>query len=305
MNAGLELKLLRTFCAVADELHFRRAAGRLNTTQSAVSQQIKSLEHQVGAPLLVRNRRRVELTEAGRTLLAEAGVLLARAGAALASVREVARGRRGSITFGVIGAATFEALPRLIRDVRGVAPDLTFQFREMTATEQFAALRDGLIDAGMVRAEPRVADLELRTVLVEPVVCLLPADHRLAQREAVAIAELEGEPVLNLSRTHDPAAHDFYVGLYRQAGFEPRIVQEVSQIATIMFVIATTGCVALGPAGWRVLGRRGVVMRPLSPPTPMVTTRLVWNPGRVSPALEVVLSCATHYRRATNGDRRA
>jgi len=292
VNTDLDLRLLRTFAVVADELHFRRAAGRLNATQSAVSQQVRELERRVGVPLFHRNRRIVELTEAGRSLLGEAVAILDKADAALIAAREAARGRRGALTFGLIGAATFEAMPRLIAEVGRIAPDIRFRFREMTAREQAAALRDGTLDAGMVRAEPRLAGLAARTVMREPVVCLLPEGHRLAARPAVPIAALEGEPILNLSRTYDPAAHDFYVGLYRAAGFEPRIVEEVSQIATILFVIATTGCVALGPAGWRTLTRRGVVVRDVAPPVPTVTTRLIWNPGRVGPALGVALEAA-------------
>ena len=296
MNIDLEPKLLRSFCAVAEELHFRRAAARLHATQSAVSQQVAALERRIGADLFHRNRRLVELTDAGRVLYGDARELLAKADSTVTRARAAACGQHGTLTFGLIGAATFEAMPRLMAEVATAAPDIGFRFREMTAKEQFAALREGGIDAGMVRAEPRAAGLELRTVLTEPVICLLPADHRLAARKRVAIADLEGEPILNLSRDYDPAAHDFYVGLYRKAGFEPEIVQEVSQIATIMFVIATARCVALGPAGWRVLQRDGVVIRPLAPPAPNVVTRLVWNPARVSRALEVVLDCAARLR---------
>jgi len=291
MNTDVDLKLLRTFCAVADELHFRRAAVRLNATQSAVSQHVQELERRVGVDLFRRNRRLVELTDAGRALLDDARDILSEAEASVLRAREVARGVRGSLTFGLIGAATFEAMPLLMAEVKKAAPDVTFRFREMTAKEQLAALRDGAIDAGMVRAE-RAAGLEMRTVLTEPVICLVPEGHRLASRDQIAIADLQGEPILNLSRAYDPAAHDFYVGLYRKAGFEPNIVQEVSQIATILFVIATSGCVGLGPAGWRILQRKGVIIRPLAPPVPQVSTRLVWNPRRVSSALELVLGCA-------------
>ena len=298
MNSELELRLLRSFCAVAEELHFRRAAVRLHATQSAVSQQVKELEQRLGVALFVRNRRRVELTDAGRSLYGDAREMLAKAEATVLRTREAALGLRGTLTFGLIGAATFEAMPALMRAVRDKSPEIGFRVREMTAREQFAALRDGTLDAGMVRAEPRTADLQLRTVWREPVICLLPAGHRLAARDRVAIGDLEGEPILNLSRDYDPAAHDLYVGLYRKAGFEPRIVQEVSQIATILFVIAATGCVALGPAGFTVLRRDGVVFKPLTPPVPQVTTRLVWNPKRVSRALEAVLDCSAKLRPA-------
>lgn len=296
MNTDLEPRLLRTFCAVADELHFRRAAGRLNATQSAVSQQIAELERRVGVKLLERSRRSVRLSEAGQSFLDDAKSILARSETASALAREVAQGRRGAVTIGLIGAATFEVAPRLLDAVAARAPGLDVRFREMSATEQLASLRgDGTIDAGLVRSEGRASGLAFRTLLREPVVCLMPTGHPLAARETVAVADLEGEPVLNLSRDHDPAGHDAYLAIYRQAGFEPRVVMEISQIATILFAIASRGCVALGPAGWRVLQREGVTYRPITPPAPSIETRLVWNAGRLSPALSLLLEATADF----------
>lgn len=228
-----------------------------------------------------------------RSPIPDALALLARAESAIANARDIDRGRGGEATLGLIGAATFEAMPRLIAALAARSPGVSVRFREMTANEQFAALREGAIDAGMVRAEARAQGLSFKTVLREPVVCLLPERHPLAAREAVRIADLEGEPILNLARAHDPAGHDFYLSLYRTAGFEPNVVREASQIATILFLIAATGCLALGPAGWRVLRREGVTLRPLTDePAPVAETRLVWNPKRVSRALEAVLNAA-------------
>jgi len=291
VNSDLEPRLLRTFCAVADELHFRRAAQRLHATQSAVSQQIKELERRIGAELLERSRRGVRLSASGQAFLHEARSILARCEAASALARDVARGRRGSVTIGLIGAATFEVAPQLLASVAARAPGLDVRFRELSATEQLASLRagDGPIDAGLVRSERRASGLAFRTILREPVICLLPAGHPLAAQPTVAVSDLEGEPILNLSREHDPAGHDAYLAIYRKAGFEPRVVMEISQIATILFAIASQGCVALGPAGWRVLHRDGVVHRPLVPPAPSIETRLVWNPKRISPGLALLL----------------
>jgi DNA-binding transcriptional LysR family regulator len=263
---------------------------RLHATPSVVSEGVAELERRVGTPLLRRDRRRVELTEAGRALLSDAADLLARAAAAAARAREVAHGRLGHVTLGLIDAATFEAAPWLVRVLGAASPDIQLRFREMPARLQIEALREGRLDAGLVRAEARPAGLATLTILREPVVCLLPEHHRLARQERVEIAELEGEPVLNLAREHDPAGRDFYLGLYRAAGFEPRVEHEVSQIATILFVVATVGCIALGPAGWSVLRRVGVALRPLASPTPQVETRLIWNPRRVTPALNQLLA---------------
>lgn len=292
MNTAVDLRLLRTFCAVAEELHFRRAATRLGATQSGVSQQIRDLEQRLGFPLFRRSNRRVELTDGGREFLPEAKEILRRLAQAVDNARAIQDGRDGDVTVGLIGAATFEVMPRLIDKVRRQAPDLSFTFREMTAQEQFHALADGAIDLGLMRSARRFPDLRFETVFREPVICLLPAAHPLAARPQVTIADLEGEPILNLGRDYEPSAHDFYNQLYRAAGFEPRIVQEVSQIATILFVIATTGCLALGPRSFVTLERAGVVYRDLAPPAPEVETQLVWNPQRVSSAMETVISSA-------------
>jgi DNA-binding transcriptional LysR family regulator len=294
-NTDLDPRLLRIFRAVAEELHFRRAAARLHATPSAVSDGMAELERRVGTQLLRRDRRRVQLTEAGHVLLADAADLLGGAAAAAARAREVARGQLGGGTLGLIGAATFEAAPRVTSLVRTAAPGLVLRFREMPARTQMEALREGTLDAGLVRAEARPLGLTTRAILREPVVCLLPEGHRLAQQDRLAIAELYGEPVLNLAREQDPAGHDFYLALYRAAGFEPRVEHEASQVATILFLVATTGCVALGPGGWRVLRREGVVICPLTPPTPVVETRLIWNPRRVTPALERVLAAVPDF----------
>lgn len=149
---------------------------------------------------------------------------------------------------------------------------------------------DASIDVGLVRSEGRTVGLTFRTVLREPVICLFPVGHRLASRSEVGVADLEGEPVLNLSREHDPAGHDAYLAIYRAARFEPDIMMEASQVATLLFAIATKRCVALGPASWRVLRRDGVLVRPLVEPAPAIETRLVWNPDRVSPAVSLMLA---------------
>lgn len=298
MNTDLDPRLLRAFVAVAHALHFRRAAASLNATQSALSLQIKELERRVGAELLARSRRGVALTAAGAVFLPEAAAILARIEAAGALARDVSRGRRGEVTIGLIGAATFEAAPNLFRLVERYAHDVRIMFREMTARDQLASLRsgEGPIDAGLVRAEARASGLSFRTVLREPVVCLLSEHHRLAAQPCVNVADLENEPVLNLARDSDPAGHDAYLAIYRAAGFEPRIVVESSDVTTILFAIAAQGCVALGPAGWRVLRRDGVVVRPLTEPAPEIETRLVWNPQKVSPAFQVILDLDERVR---------
>lgn len=292
MNIPPDLKLIRTFVAVAEQRHFRRAADQLNATPSSISQQIRELERRVGAALLVRDRRNVSLTPAGEVIRAEGLALLKRADAMVNNALDAAHGHRAVVTIGLVGAATLEVLPKLVAAARTRAPALQLRFREMGAREQLDALRQGAIDLGLVRSEARASGLEFKTIHTEDVVCLLPSDHRLAEKTSVAVADLEGERIINLSREQDAAGHDFYVSIYRAAGFEPNIVQEVSQAATVLFVVSTMGCVGLGPAAWKVLHRDGVVIKPIDPPVAKITTRLVWKSGGTSAAVDVLLACA-------------
>ncbi|WP_082081408.1 LysR family transcriptional regulator [Bradyrhizobium sp. LTSP857] len=286
----LELRLLRTFMIVAQELHYRRAADRLNATQSAVSLQIQELERRLAVTLLVRNRRSVALTAAGKLVYSEGEKLLLKAELLGKSAAAAHEGRLGIITVGTIGAATLEVLPRLVERARSAEPSLEFHFREMGGRDQLEALRRGDIDLGFVRSEARVTGLAFKTVNIEPVICLVPSNHRLAKRSEISIAELEGEAIVNLAREYDPAGHDLYISMYRSAGFEPRVVQEASQLPTILFAVAVLGCVSIGPASWRILRRDGVKLVPIAHPVPTISTRLVWNPNHNKPTVNAVLA---------------
>jgi DNA-binding transcriptional LysR family regulator len=285
----VELRLMRTFVTVAEELHYRRAAERLNTTQSAVSLRIQELERQLGTKLLERTRRAVALTASGRMVHTEGKDLLARADQLARRARAIQEGRGGSVTIGAIGMVTLEVLPAFIRHARKVRPEVDFQFKEMGARDQLEALRRGQIDIGFVRSEARSPGLSFKGVHSEPVVCLVPDDHRLAGRKEIAVAELEGEPVVNLSRDRDPAAHEYYMALYRTAGFEPRIAHEASELPTILFAVASLGCVTVGPRSWRSLKREGVRLVPIAKPAPRIVTQMVWNTDACKPVCKTLI----------------
>jgi DNA-binding transcriptional LysR family regulator len=301
LNKGppLELRLLRTFVTVAQERHYRRAAEKLNLTQSATSLQVSELERRLGATLLTRNRRGVSLTGVGELVYCEGLELLSKADLLAKNTLAAEQGRRGIVTIGTIAAATFEVLPRLIETARSTLPAVEFRFREMGGRDQLEALRRGDIDIGLVRSEARVPGLKFKTIHIEPVVCLVPAGHPLATKAEVSISELEGQSIVNLARDQDPAGHDFYVSLYRLAGFEPHVVQEVSQASTILFAVASLGCVSLGPASWRYLRRTGVEIVPVAHPAPTIATRLVWNEFSSKPAVVALLNAWSAERQNT------
>src|SRR3954463_8181806 len=190
-NIGrMELRHLRYFVAVAEELHFRRAAERLHMSQPPLSQQIRTLEADVGATLLVRNQRRVELTAAGRAYLARARDILAAGEDAAREARRVQRGEVGRLDVGFVGSAMYSVVPELLRAFRERNPDVGLHLRELGTTEPPPGLEDGRLDLGFLRPPGGRPGLTITTVLREPVVAALPEAHPLAAAEAVRVEDV-------------------------------------------------------------------------------------------------------------------
>src|SRR5919106_3584057 len=190
---AIELRLLRYFAVVAEELHVGHAAARLFISQPALSQQIRALEEQVGLALFVRHPRGMELTEAGEALLEEARALLGSSERFEASVDELRRGRTASMQVDLPPGLPQTLLPELLASFRQKEPDARVEVRELTTPEQLAALRDGSLDLGLVREPVDDQGLARRTLLVEPLGVSLPAAHPLADRERLTLRELEEE----------------------------------------------------------------------------------------------------------------
>src|SRR3954453_15892050 len=202
----MELRHLRYFVAVAEELHFGRAARRLQLAQPPLSRQIQGLEQELGVRLLERTKRHVELTPAGKVFLEHARKLLTEADHAVAAARRAARGEIGRLAIGFVGAATYSALPELLRVFHTRFPDVELVLYEMTSAHQHDALREGRIEVGFVR--PAIPDdtLARRVARGEPLVAALPAGHRLARRdEPIPLSDLAGEPFILFPRDPRPS----------------------------------------------------------------------------------------------------
>src|SRR3954447_12397403 len=189
----IELRLLRYFAVVAEELHVGHAAARLYISQPALSQQIRALEDQVGLPLFVRHPRGVALTEAGEALLQEARDVLDRSDRLEKTVEDLRRGATATLTGAVPPRAPATLLPELLAPLRARHPDASVEVREMTTPEQLEALHAGSIDLGLVREPVEDSRLARRSLLVEPLGVSLPAGHPLADRESVALRDLAGD----------------------------------------------------------------------------------------------------------------
>ena len=200
----MELRHLRYFIAVAEELHFRRAAERLHMSQPPLSQQIRQLEEEVGAVLLLRNQRKVELTAAGAAFLVRAREILDAVEDAARQARRVQRGEVGRLAVGFVGSAMYSFVPELLRAFREDKPDVGLRLHELGTTEQLRQLEDGRLDVGFVRLRGSRPGLAFESVLDEEVVVALPDVHPLSQRPLLRLADLEGESLVLLTPAGSP-----------------------------------------------------------------------------------------------------
>lgn len=259
----LRARHLRTFLTVAEELHFARAARRLGTTQSAVSQQIQRLEELFGTPLLVRTSRSVALTPAGHALAGEAAELLVRLEGVARTVRAIADGRSGTVTLGAQGGALITVVPPALSRLAVEVPELRVDLRQLTTIEQVEGLLTRNLDLALVRNLAPDDRLTLTELSREPVMAVLPAGHRLATARRIPLRRLAAEPFVMWGRYGAPAFHDTLIDACRAAGFEPDVQHRVRGIdARLSFVAAGLG-VGLEAAGYRDVRRAGVVFRPL------------------------------------------
>ena len=261
----MNLRRLDYFLAVAEERHFRRAAERLHVAQPALSVQVARLERELGVTLLDRNRRGVELTPAGTALLARTRTLLPSLRDALAEVTAVGAGRAGRLLVGFVGSTAYELLPRVLRTAERAMPTVQIALRQMTSPRQIEALEAGRLDLGVARVPSLSRVLASMRLLAEPFVVALPARHRLAHKSALPARLLDDLPLVTLPPDAG-ALREAMLGELTDAGACPRIVDEVSDMPTILGLAAAGRGVALVPASVSSLRLNGVVFRRLQSP---------------------------------------
>jgi DNA-binding transcriptional LysR family regulator len=259
----MDVRQFRYFVAVAEELHFRRAAERLHLSQPALSQQIRSLESEMEVPLLFRNRRRVELTAAGASFLPEARDLLAALDTAVATARRVHEGRSGRLRVGFVGSALLSIVPDVVQRFRAARPDVELDLRERSTVDQVAALRAGDLDIGLAPLPIDEDGLDTTVLVREPAVAVLPAGHELAKLRRIGLRRLAAEPFVLFPRDQAPGFHDRLIGGVAQHGAPPRVVQQATEMQTIVGLVAAGIGVSLVPASVERLALPGVVYRPV------------------------------------------
>ncbi|SFS73728.1 LysR family transcriptional regulator [Methylobacterium sp. yr668] len=282
---------LRCFAAVAEELHFGRAAARLNMTQPPLSRQIQVLERVLDVQLLERTSRTVRLTAAGRSFLPEAQRILRLAETATHVTRQVAAGRAGVLKFGFTAASAYDFLPRLVTAFRRALPDVTLALREMVSKDQIEELLAGRIDAALVRPPVTHPDLIAVRALAEPLVVALPAGNPLALRDGLTPADLGREPLIGYAPNEARYFHDLVLGLLAEAEIQPPTVQQLTQIHSILALVRAALGIALVPAAAERLRFEGVVFRPLVLPAPRpVELLLAWRRDADDPLIAQLVS---------------
>lgn len=262
----MELRHLRYFRAVAEELHFGRAAARLHMAQPPLSQQIQKLEEEIGVALLTRSTRRVELTPAGAAYLERVKVVLDAVESAGDHARRVAAGTSGRLAIGCVGSATYSLLPLLVRALRERLPELDVSVRgEMSLPAQLAALRSGEIDLALLRPPLLADDVVSETIRRDRLMVALPEGHPLSAASQIGIADLRDEDFITHAGAGRSAMHQVLMSLCDGAGFAPRISHEVGETSTLVTLVAAGLGVAIVPEPTSAIGVSGVVYRPLGP----------------------------------------
>lgn len=297
----MELRHLRYFVMVAEELHFGRAAARLQMTQQPLSQQIYQLEAELGVSLFHRTKRRIQLTDAGEVFLKEAHQLLLQAEQSIEKARQAARGEVGRLSIGFSGFATYSVLPKVLQTFRERFPQVELNLEEMTTSVQIQALLKKQIDLGLMIPPVKDKSLLIELLLQEPLVVVLPETHLLAKESEVALSMLADEPFILVPRHLEPGYYDQCISLFQQAGFSPKVVQKASQKQTILGLVSAGMGVSLAPASIRNIWRMGVVYTNLSTPT-KVYLAAVWQQQETSSVLQTFLKVIREIVQPLSGD---
>ena len=282
MNAhDIEIRHLRYFVAVAEELHFGRAALRLHIAQPPLSQQIRRLEEMLGHALFLRTSRDVRLTAAGEELLERARHTLAKIDADVAAAQRIGRGEAGTLTVGFIGSGMLTALPKMLGRYRRQYPQVDLQLREFHTAALVSALLNGTMDVGFLRDAGEVDGLHIEVMFREPFVVVLPRKHALAEQKTVAVKSLQNEPFVLFSRSYGNVAWKKTVAVCEEQGFLPRVVQEAPQWLTIMSLVGAGLGVTIAPACVEKLNGTDTVCRRLRPSTATTQLELAYRAGEV------------------------
>lgn len=297
----MELRHLRYVVALAEELHFGRAAARLQMAQPPLSQQIRQLEQELGMRLFNRTQRSVSVTEAGAIFVEGARRTLEEADRTIHRARLAYHGQIGTLRVGVLGTATLSVLPDIIRAYRTRYPNVELVLDELHTATSVTALQARTIDVGFARSPVHADGLIGEVVHNEGMVVALPEGHRLCGQQIVRLQQLAEEPFILWPRGESPVMYDEVIACCQRAGFSPRVVQQASRMETMTGLVAAGMGVTLVMESVRHLQRPGVVYRPLADPGPRFPLLVIWRQDNASAVLSHFLRVVREH---ANQERR-
>jgi DNA-binding transcriptional LysR family regulator len=302
----MELRQIRTFLVLAEELHFGRTAARLRVAQSAVSYALKGLEQELGVELLTRTKRKVALTAAGHSFLTQAAQSLHLLEQAASRASRAARGEEGRLALRFSFMSGITMLPRAVASFQVAYPQVEVQIEPGSSVEQLAAIRAGRCDIGFMPLKRDIAPLSSEIVELAPAVVLVSSYHRLAKRERIHLAELAQEKFVFLRSASEPQLHTFLHRRCAAAGFEPEIAFEIDQFELFLAMVASGVGIAVFSGLLRSLTFPGLVLVPLVPEI-LTGISAVWDPLTLSAAGRNFLAMLAKERapQTTRAERRA
>ena len=259
----IDIRRLQLFVAVAEELHFGRAAARSGMAQPPFSHQIRRLETELGFNLLTRNSRNVALTSAGAELLILARDLIERRDRIVDYVRKTANGHAGTLRLGFAASSAIGLLAKIVMRFREEVPDAILELDDRDGVDVSAAIRRGEIDVAIVRAPFEATDLEVELIHKEPFVVVMPADHPLAKHATVSPVDLTGTSFVLFPRTASAGLHDTIIGMCIRAGFSPYISQEANAWLSIMGLVESGFGITIAPRSAQVVCSPALICRPI------------------------------------------
>ena len=290
-----DLKQLRCFIALGEELHFGRAAKRVYLSQPPFSRQIQLLEQQLSIQLLNRTSRSVKLTPAGAVFLQEARRLLAIAENAAIQAQRISRGDAGLMRVGFTAGSSYSFLPRMLAQLETSMKEVDVELHEMVTKQQVQALDNASIDVGLLRMTMQMDGVETICVAREEMMLAMPTSHRLAKVRAPALQDLRDEPFITFSPTDGEYFYSLIDRLLRDAGIQPHYVQKVAQIHSILALVSARQGVALVPSSARALHYQGTMIRKIKLPPVSAELFLAIKGDNLNPILPQLRKIALKY----------
>jgi DNA-binding transcriptional LysR family regulator len=280
----MELRHLRYFLAVAEELHFGRAAARVHIAQPPLSKQIQQLEQEIGVQLFKRSKRSVELTDAGRIFQKEALGILKSLEIAIKKAKLANWGDARWLSIGFIASSAYDVLPIILKEFKKRHPEVELILQEIQSSEQNQALREGRIHVSFARFPKTESGLVFETIYSDQLIAALPQSHPLNKKKSLKLSDLANEPFILQPPLPSPHANNT-MQIFANAGITPQIVQAVEETHTALGLVAAGIGITLLPSSWQKLQIRGVEYRNLINPTPVLEMKMGYRADETSPAL--------------------